>query len=72
MDGLTGPIKFDARGFRTDFNMDIIELKQEGLVKVGFKFNWLMQMSKVKLCIATNAIEFVISNNCFYRSEDGI
>lgn len=23
MDGLTGPIKFDARGFRTDFNMDI-------------------------------------------------
>ena len=34
MNGLTGSIKFDARGFRTDFNLDIIELKQEGLVKV--------------------------------------
>ena len=34
MAGLTGPINFDARGFRTDFNLDIIELKQEGLVKV--------------------------------------
>ena len=36
MEGLTGPINFDARGFRTDFNLDIIELKQEGLVKVSF------------------------------------
>ena len=36
MEGLTGPINFDARGFRTDFNLDIIELKQEGLVKVTF------------------------------------
>ena len=34
MEGLTGPIKFDARGFRTDFSLDIIELKNEGLVKV--------------------------------------
>ena len=34
MAGLTGPINFDARGFRTDFNLDIIELKQEGLVQV--------------------------------------
>ena len=41
MEGLTGPIKFDARGFRTDFNMDIIELKQEGLIKVCFKCNVL-------------------------------
>ena len=37
MAGLTGPINFDARGFRTDFNLDIIELKQEGLVKVTIK-----------------------------------
>ena len=41
MEGLTGPIKFDARGFRTDFNMDIIELKQEGLIKVCLKCNVL-------------------------------
>ena len=34
MKGLTGDIKFDLRGFRTDFTLDVIELKQEGLVKV--------------------------------------
>ena len=35
MQGLTGKIKFDSRGFRTDFNLDIVELKKEGLVRVG-------------------------------------
>ena len=35
MDGLTGPIRFDSLGFRSDFNLDIIELKKEGLFKVG-------------------------------------
>ena len=41
MEGLTGPIKFDARGFRTDFSLDIIELKQEGLVKVFLIFDFI-------------------------------
>ena len=36
--GLTGDIKFDRRGFRTDFTLDVIELKQEGLVKVFNSF----------------------------------
>ena len=35
MEGLTGQIGFDSLGFRSDFNLDIIELKKEGLVKVG-------------------------------------
>ena len=35
MEGLTGRIKFDSRGFRTDFDLEIVELKKEGLVKVG-------------------------------------
>ena len=34
MDGLTGKIKFDQRGQRTDFELDIIELKRDGLTKV--------------------------------------
>ena len=34
MDGLTGRIKFDQRGQRTDFELDIIELKRDGLTKV--------------------------------------
>ena len=71
MDGLTGPIKFDARGFRTDFNMDIIELKQEGLVKVGFKCN-VLEATWHFVILLTNAIKCVISNHCFYRSDDGI
>ena len=34
MDGLTGKIKFDQRGQRTDFELDIIELKRDGLTRV--------------------------------------
>ena len=35
MKGLTGQVKFDQRGLRTDFKLEIIELKKHGLVKVG-------------------------------------
>nr|CAH7747485.1 unnamed protein product [Callosobruchus chinensis] len=33
--GLTGLVKFDIEGFRTDFNVDIMELSQGGLINVG-------------------------------------
>ena len=39
MSGLTGKINFDSRGFRTDFDLDIVELKKEGLVKVNIEKN---------------------------------
>lgn len=36
MTGLTGIIKFDHQGFRSDFVLDIIELNsKEGLKKIG-------------------------------------
>ena len=35
MKGLTGNITFDQHGLRTDFELEVIELKKEGLVKVG-------------------------------------
>ena len=35
MDGLTGKVKFDKNGLRTDFTLDIMELKRHGLEKVG-------------------------------------
>ena len=35
MDGLTGKVKFDQRGLRTDFTLEIVELKRQGLTKVG-------------------------------------
>ena len=31
--GLSGPIKFDASGLRTTFEMDLMELQMPGLVK---------------------------------------
>ncbi|XP_037082453.1 glutamate receptor ionotropic, kainate 2-like [Pollicipes pollicipes] len=33
--GLTGKVEFDREGFRTDFDLDIVELSKDGLVKVG-------------------------------------
>lgn len=33
--GLTGNIRFDNEGFRSDFAMDIVELSANGLEKVG-------------------------------------
>ena len=35
MEGLSGKIRFDGAGFRSDFQLDIVELKREGLVRVG-------------------------------------
>lgn len=37
MKGLTGTIKFDQHGLRTDFTLEIVELKKDGLMKVSFK-----------------------------------
>jgi hypothetical protein len=34
LDGLTGKIKFDSRGLRVDFELEIVELKKDGLQKV--------------------------------------
>jgi len=33
--GLSGPIKFDASGLRTQLSMDLMELQMEGLTRVG-------------------------------------
>ncbi|KAK2579603.1 hypothetical protein KPH14_010896 [Odynerus spinipes] len=35
MRGLTGLIKFDTAGFRSNFQLDIVHLQREGLTKVG-------------------------------------
>ena len=34
MTGLTGKIKFDQHGIRSDFILEIVELKKDGLIKV--------------------------------------
>ena len=38
MDGLTGKVKFDQLGLRTDFTLEIVELKRQGLTKVFYPF----------------------------------
>ena len=38
MNGLTGRIKFDSRGLRTDFELEIVELKKSGLQKVRIRY----------------------------------
>jgi ionotropic kainate glutamate receptor 2 len=35
MRGLTGVVKFDSQGFRTNFVLDIVELSKDGLKKIG-------------------------------------
>lgn len=35
MRGLTGVIKFDNQGFRSNFELEIIELTKNGLQKIG-------------------------------------
>lgn len=35
MRGLTGVIKFDHQGFRSDFLLDIVELSKDGLRQIG-------------------------------------
>ena len=41
MKGLTGTIKFDQHGLRSDFTLEIVELKKNGLLKVGY---WMESM----------------------------
>ena len=39
IDGLTGRIKFDQRGVRTEFELEIVELKKHGLEKVEIRIS---------------------------------
>ena len=38
LEGLTGNIKFDQQGLRTEFTLQIVELKKHGLEKVKLYF----------------------------------
>ena len=37
IEGLTGRIKFDQQGVRTEFELEIVELKKHGLEKVEIR-----------------------------------
>ncbi len=42
MEGLTGRIRFDSLGRRTDFELEIVELKKSGLEKVHINLDFLL------------------------------
>lgn len=35
LNGLTGPIRFDYEGLRTDFQLEVIELSVSGMQQIG-------------------------------------
>lgn len=46
MEGLTGMVKFDTRGYRSEFAIDILNLDEDGLKKIGIwnstqGFKWI-------------------------------
>ena len=48
IDGLTGRIKFDQDGQRSDFQLEIVELKKHGLDKVLFSNKAVKSLLKNK------------------------
>ena len=62
MDGLTGKIKFDSQGLRTDFQLEIVELKKDGLQKVIY---YVVQQL-VKLYVLIRLLDIVKEHNFQY------
>jgi hypothetical protein len=42
--GLSGPIKFDTSGLRTNFEMDLMELQLGGLVSLQLIFGFMKNL----------------------------
>lgn len=59
MKGLTNLIKFDNQGFRSDFVLDIIELSQNGIRKVGDWNSTNGQYWCWKIISSTNLIKWI-------------
>merc|ERR1719336_2715593 len=64
--GLSGPIKFDASGLRTQFAMDLMELQMPGLTKVG-TWNSLdkLNLARVEEKDAGAGIDHPMANKTF-------
>ena len=58
MKGLTGTIKFDQHGLRTDFSLEVVELKKEGLAKVRCLFLSLTFLRHISFILSTKICVF--------------
>ncbi|KAL0117227.1 hypothetical protein PUN28_010223 [Cardiocondyla obscurior] len=57
--GLSGAIKFDTAGFRSEFELDIVTLGSKGLLKIGkwkpnFGIQWLRDYKNPKINVGEN------------------
>ncbi|GFY76121.1 glutamate receptor ionotropic, kainate 2 [Trichonephila inaurata madagascariensis] len=69
--GLTGVVRFDVEGFRSEIFMDIIYLTPTGLIEIGNmtwspNFRWVVQMSQAE-AVNTSDFQFVELENRFFR-----
>lgn len=69
MEGLTGLIKFDTAGFRTNFQLDIVRVTEDGLKKIGiwkstnaskWSVEWLLESQPPKF-----DVELSLQNKTF-------
>ncbi|XP_015429531.1 PREDICTED: glutamate receptor ionotropic, kainate 2-like [Dufourea novaeangliae] len=65
MEGLTGLIKFDTAGFRSDFQLDVVRVTEDGLKKIGMwnstnSVEWLPETR-----LAKSDMEFNLQNRTF-------
>jgi len=81
MDGLTGRVSFDTEGFRSSFTLEIVELRKEGLAKVGtwesgmganFSRNYTEQYSEIveSLHNKTLIVSCILNNPFLMLKED--
>lgn len=54
--GLTGEVKFDNRGYRTNFVVDVVELTPAGIAKIG-TWNSTEGLSITRIVEATSAVD---------------
>lgn len=76
MKGLTGTIKFDQHGLRTDFTLEVVELKKDGLVKVIFATCYIQLVlslkdapSKRKVFFRATTAKVFFSQKCSFSCQ---
>lgn len=65
MEGLTGLIKFDTAGFRSDFQLDVVRVTEDGLKKIGMwnstsNVEWLLEAH-----VSSSVAELTLQNKTF-------
>lgn len=66
MTGLTGMIKFDNQGFRSHFELDLIELTGDGLKDIGsWNSSWGLNLTRTPVFTQTADTDETVANKSF-------